>query len=327
MYRAWLVYALAVVGCGRVGFDARTSSVEDIDAPVDAIDAADASHACTTHIALPVPADGTISGSLGATSTTKGTCGGAAAEDVYQLDVAVDGSNVLFAVDGMMTPDNMLSAYIRRNCEDPASEIECDLTDGIGFKPQIQLFDVSPGTYYAFVDGLVATTYSGTYQVLLPEGAACNPATPRERCGASLACTGGVCTRSACNLVEDLTGPGPFVVNTNTADASAENLHAGTCGDASDGGLRAPEAVIGVTLANPVSNMIVSTDFVATTYDTLVYVRAGCQGAEIVCNDDGGSGLRARVQTGPLPADKYFVFIDGFGTNKGDAQVTITLVP
>src|SRR5690606_12092711 len=109
--------------------------------------------------------------------------------------------------------------------------------------------------------------------------------------------------------------------------SSAQNLHAGSCGHANDGGLRAPEVVIAVTLADAVSNMIVNTDSSATNYDTLVYIRAGCQGPEVACNDDGGADRRARVQTGPLPADQYFVFVDGFGTSSGDAEVTITLVP
>jgi hypothetical protein len=321
--------AAMLAGCGRVSFDARadgggTDGGGTDGAVLDVVDSLDGNIACTMQAALPVPTDGTISGVVGAESTTSGTCGGAAAEDRYVIDVPIAGCDLLLAVDGPQTASDTIAAYIRRSCDAPETELACDTTNGIGRAPAIHLVDVPVGRYYGFVDGVTAAPYGGTFQVLLPEGAACDAASGRDRCGGNLTCT-GQCVPTSCAGAIDLTGAPPLTFTATTGGEA--NLHAGTCGDAADGGLRSPEAIYTLTLATAASDLVIDTDDPQTTFDTLVYVRSACHGVEIACGDDTGSSDRATVHTGPIGPGTYYIFIDGFGGGNGTAKVTITIVP
>lgn len=312
--------AIAIAGCGRYGFDEIAR-----DAPVTPYDIA--MPTCDAFAVTPVPTTGKVTGSiaLGA-SQIEGTCAGAATdEDIYQIDVTVPNSKLQLAADQSGT--KRLILYLRTDCAEAASELECDIEDGVGEDPLITR-DVPPGRYFVVVDGQDDTlggSYEATMRVLLPQGAACDAASSRDICGPSLGCMAGTCQPESCDSAFVLGGASPFTV---IADTRAQpNLHGGTCGDGGDGGSRAGEMIYRLDLASPVSDLTVSTDSPDTDYDTLVYIRAGCTGTEVACDDDGAANNNSLATTGPLAAGSYFLFIDGFGPQTGLATVTITLTP
>jgi hypothetical protein len=313
----WAPYLLVVVGCGRYHFAQRS------DAPIPDTPGSDAATACT---ALSVDTTGKATGQLPATSTTQGSCGGATlGEVIYQLDAAYSGGDVLVAGDFPGSSAGTVM-YIRSACADPSTELACSYMDGNGDAPEIRLLGAAAGRYYVYVDGDGAGAYEVSLQTLLPAGAPCDPTNVRDRCGADLVCT-GTCTPASCTITQALSGSTTYMVTADTS-TGAVNDHAATCGDAHDGGVRAAERVYTVDVASSISDLVVSTDDAATTYDTLVYVRASCLGPEITCDDDSGTiSLRSIAHTGPLAAGTYYVFIDGFGHATGSASVTITLTP
>jgi hypothetical protein len=324
----------ALAGCGRVDFAARDAAGR-ADVAGSAADGPPAV-ACTAHPTLSVPLTGLVSGDLAAPSTDQGSCGGAAtAEDVYAIDVTDPGTDLLLALDASDTTPSAIALYARTDCANTATELACDLVDGIDEAPEIHLTSLAAGRYYAFADGVAPGHYDGTMQILHPAGAACVSDGARDRCGTNLTCTtaGSVstCAPSACTIGQFLSGSMSYSLTVDTTTGT--NLHGGNCGAAGDGGLRAPEVLLQVTIGSAVSDMVVSTDNTGTTYDTLIYVRAGCDSADIACDDDGGAGIpplsgtTSIAHTGPLPASTYLVFIDGFGTKAGTADVAITLTP
>jgi hypothetical protein len=74
----------------------------------------------------------------------------------------------------------------------------------------------------------------------------------------------------------------------------------------------------------------VSTASTLTDFDTVVYVREGCTGRQLACDDDAGGSIQALTSdatTGALAGGDYYIFIDGFSYNTGTADVTITISP
>lgn len=314
MLRALLALVLCC-GC-RGHFDEHAADAPDHDTALAA---------CTTS-AQGVPASGTIGGMLVAGDGTAGSCGGdGVAELVYAIDVPA-GAGLIAAADGPNTQGNDLT-YVRTDCADPASEVKCDLDSGAGEQSQFRFFSLDPGRYYVFIDGQdgAVGNVDGQIVLQLPQGATCTGNTTRDRCAADFTCITGTCQPADCAVLETFTTTGTF---TRMATTMGDSLHAGTCAQANDGGARAPEVVYRVALNTGVSNLHVSTDSTMTTYDTLIYVRSGCTGAELGCDDDSGvQDLTSVVDTGPLPAGDYFVFIDGFSVRSGTASITITISP
>jgi hypothetical protein len=138
---------------------------------------------------------------------------------------------------------------------------------------------------------------------------------------------GDQCVVAGCVLTDTLSGSNTY---TRTAvTMGAPSVHAGSCGEGNDGGLRSPEIVYRLVLSTAVTNVNVSTDSASTDYDTLVYMRSGtCTGPEVKCDDDMGGGASGSVfDTGPLTTGDYYIFIDGFGGRSGTAQLTVTITP
>jgi hypothetical protein len=48
-----------------------------------------------------------------------------------------------------------------------------------------------------------------------------------------------------------------------------------------------------------------------TTFDTVIYMRAGCCGAEIACNDDADGRRTSVLSARNLVAGTYYIFVDG----------------
>lgn len=318
---------LGLCAC-RYDFEKRPARDASTDLAILVDTAIDAPLTCIER-AQPIATDGTIGGTLAASSATDeaGSCGGAGiAELVYSIDLPVSGAGLVVGSDGNgATMDTLL--YIRSQCANTASELVCDLDSGISAAGAYRLTNLPAGRYFVFVDGQAGATgdFTGTAQVLLPQGATCDAASVRDRCGPELACS-GVCLAAGCAVAETLSGANSYQRTVLTTGST--NLHAGSCGTGNDGGVRAPERIYGLTLASAVTNVHVSTASAATDYDTLIYVRTACNGSEIACNDDNGMpNNQSDLDTGALAAGTYLIFIDGFATRSGTADVTVTVTP
>jgi hypothetical protein len=123
-----------------------------------------------------------------------------------------------------------------------------------------------------------------------------------------------------CLTAELIAGSGTYTGTT----AGSTGKHAGSCG----GG--AGEAVYYFVLSTP---MQVLMDTIGTSFDSVLYVRAGdCGGgAEIGCDDDsGGAAWSSKLEFPLLLPGTYFVFVDGYtidpfaGPNEGPYQLNIT---
>jgi hypothetical protein len=238
----------------------------------------------------------------------------------------VSGSGLVFAADTEPVMTDTL-VYVRSDC-DGGSELDCDLDDGADQGAQVRLSNLSAGRYFLYVDGDAGDTgpFAGTASVLLPLGAACTDADPRERCGAGLQCLGGTCMVSSC-VSAALSGANPYTASGSTVGTA--NIYAGSCGPAGDGGIRATETARHLILAAAVSNVHVTTDNPGTDYDTLVYMTQGCNGPEIACDDDSSTAnLNASTfDSGPLAAGTYYLYVDGFSQRAGNFELTVTVTP
>ena len=177
--------------------------------------------------------------------------------------------------------------------------------------------------------GPLCTCGDGTCDPQSGESSATCPADCGSQCGDGV-CNGGEtpescpadCTRPSddgdtCAAPLTITAQG-----TQTATGSTATAHddfAGTCvgGDA-------PDRVYTFTLTRRTT-----IDARVTGFDTGLYLRTGCDtGSELVCNDDsnppGGFGSRVRRR---LEAGTYYLVVDGFGTNSGTYNLTVTFTP
>jgi hypothetical protein len=127
---------------------------------------------------------------------------------------------------------------------------------------------------------------------------------------------------SNCETAQLITGSGTFFGDTT---GFAGN-HDGSCGG--DAG----EAVYYFVLTES-SHVVV--DSIGTTFDSVVYVRAGdCpDGTEIGCDDDSGGMWAGELDFTILYPGTYFIFVDGytidpdFGPNEGPYQLNVLIDP
>jgi hypothetical protein len=113
---------------------------------------------------------------------------------------------------------------------------------------------------------------------------------------------------------------GRFTGNTTGVNGGSSSANEGTCG-----GHNAPESVFKMVLDTK-SDLFVTTH--GTGFDTVVYLRNGCCGAEVACNDNA-DGRRTSVlsQRGLLPGT-YYVYVDGAtATDAGPFTVDIYAMP
>ncbi len=85
-----------------------------------------------------------------------------------------------------------------------------------------------------------------------------------------------------------------------------------------------PEAVYQIVLTET-SDVFVTTH--GTKFDTVVYMRRGCCGAEIVCNDNLDNRNTSAINALGLSPGTYDIFVDGAGTASGAYTVDIYASP
>ncbi|MEM9071671.1 MAG: serine protease [Myxococcota bacterium] len=118
-----------------------------------------AGNTCATAIEIE-PVSQVVEGTNGSLTTGnyEGSCSGSSLETVYRFEV--DGLTSFRAyATGFDT-----TLYLRRECEDPASEIACDDDGGAGFDSLIER-DLEAGTYFLFMDGFGSS--AGDYELTL----------------------------------------------------------------------------------------------------------------------------------------------------------------
>jgi len=127
----------------------------------------------------------------------------------------------------------------------------------------------------------------------------------------------GCCTGSndACACPLDVSAGGTFTGETATAGADYD----GGCG--SSGG---KDRTFYLHLRGD-ADVTLATE--GSAFDTVLYVRSGtcADGAEVECDDDGGSGNDSLIER-MLTAGDYFIIVDGFRSSaSGDFTLTVTV--
>ena len=103
-----------------------------------------------------------------------------------------------------------------------------------------------------------------------------------------------------------------------SSEQATYSRYSGSCGGSS-----APETIYSFSV-DYADTVCVNT--VGSAYDTLLYVRQGCSGTEVACNDDT-YGLQSEVQFYAQPGVDYHVFVDGYGSNSGSYSVAVNFGP
>jgi hypothetical protein len=104
-----------------------------------------------------------------------------------------------------------------------------------------------------------------------------------------------------------------------TGTTTGTSANAGSCGGAS-----APEAVFQLVLTQQ-SDVFVTTH--GSKFDTVIYMRNGCCGTEIACNNDADSRTTSMFNALGVAAGTYDIFVDGAGTTGGVYSVDIYTSP
>jgi hypothetical protein len=285
-------------------------------------------------------------------STVEGTTAGlmnehegACVEDTYGFEriylIVVERSSVVtFETQGY---DTVL--YLRRECDDPATEIACD-DDGGPLRGSRIRRRLDPGAYYLVVDSYsghgdyslsvriecgAGRYYDTDSSVCTDDPCAPNPCEELHRTGCErLPSQSYVChcdpgyeeTGSECVWSSDATGEGcddpvaleptmsPIVDNTVGAPAD----HGGSC--AGEG----PERVYALTLAEAAR-----VSFTTTGYDTVLYLRAVCDDpmTEVGCDDDSGPDHGSHLSE-LLPPGTYFLFADSY-SGGGELELSFSV--
>jgi hypothetical protein len=138
-------------------------------------------------------------------------------------------------------------------------------------------------------------------------------------CNVGFTLVSGACVRTCdinCALnATTVTPPGGRFTGTT----SGTSANTGSCG-----GANAPEAVFQLTLTQT-SDVFVTTH--GSKFDTVVYMRSGCCGTEIACNDNADGRTTSVLSATGLAAGTYDIFVDGAGTASGQFSVDIYASP
>jgi hypothetical protein len=138
-------------------------------------------------------------------------------------------------------------------------------------------------------------------------------------CNVGFVPVNGACVRT-CDMncaiaATKVTLPGGRFTGTTTGTSA----NAGSCGGAS-----APEAVFQLVLTQQ-SDVFVTTH--GSKFDTVIYMRNGCCGTEIACNNDMDGRTTSMFNALGVAAGTYDIFVDGAGSTGGAFTVDIYTSP
>ena len=259
-----------------------------------AIPPEEGSEAGTCTSPLPLTLHGETKGvTRGKGSVHFGSCApGFAAEQIYLLEV-----DARSRVELEMLADFDSILYIRKQCDDPESEIACNDDAGEPARSRITL-TLDPGRYYVFADGL--TGQEGSFRLT----AAASPSLPlKEVCAASPFVEPGVTTRSS--------------TAGRTDDFQATCAAGATSGDQPYRLVVPERSRVRISLAAP-------------SHDPVVYIRRTCvdPSTEIACNDDFNGSKRLSQLHVVLDPDIYTIVADGHGAAMtGPFSLDVAMAP
>jgi hypothetical protein len=290
-----------------------------------------------------------------AASQVQGSCAADGAESLLVVHLSLP-SDIHVTVSGDGDP----TMYVRRDCADADSEIDCDDDGGDGLMPALDVLNQPPGTYFFFVDhlnGPVSARVTITSRVT-----ECNDGADNDMDGhvdlADPGCVDGndrseadppMPPACANGLDDDMDGHTdyPDDPECHSAGGATElnrclqaqvvevgqeggTFHVNTAQgqdhyESSCGG-ESPEQVLALTLRLP-SRVQVETE--NADLDTILYMRSACDdaGTELDCDDDGGDGLLSMLRFDRLEPGSYFIFAEGlsdFSVGPLDVAVRVT---
>ena len=219
--------------------------------------------------------------------------------------------------------------YVREgDCQ--AGDLACNDDTADTVQSEVQI-DALPGVpYFVFVDGFADA--QGPYQLTIqfapcdqqPQDEICDNGEDDDLdgpidcadddCAAFPACAPGLCTNPL-----PIDREGPFFGSNLDAPAN----HAGLCG-----GDAGSEVIYAFQIDDQPATVCLDT--IGSTYDTVLYVRAGdCVGGAEQCNDDiGFPNVQSQLEITTAPGTPYFVFVDAFDDeNVGDYILNVRLGP
>jgi len=224
--------------------------------------------------------------------------------------------------------------YARTDCTDAESAIGCS---AVGWGERLELLEVS-GAVTVVVDGTdqFGGARAGAYSLttaardIAAQGAPCDPFASTSRCAAGNRCVSSVCVEDSAALACSLAGANPTDVVATTFGFESD-FYSGSCAYDSDASF--PEHLYRLDLA-ATSDVVATTDFAETDFDTYLYLRDGtdgCDGAEVGCDDDVDTehqNLKSTLSVSGLAAGTYYLFVDGSSASPGTGtyrlQVTIS---
>lgn len=137
---------------------------------------------------------------------------------------------------------------------------------------------------------------------------------PADGGGRDLAC--GPCDSAATFI----TLPGGRFKGSTIASPARPSENEGSCG-----GGGAPEAVFKIDLRTP-SDLFITTH--GTGFDTVIYLRRGCCGEEVACNDNIDGRPTSVIAERALAVGTYYLYVDGAGSDDaGDFTLDVYATP
>jgi hypothetical protein len=265
---------------------------------------------CSAATVIPA-AGGVFTGSTSGSSGLAGACGasGTSPERIFTWTPATSGLATFETCGSGTVYDSVL--YLRQgSCT--GTEIGCnDDTAGCGIasgssRGSRVTANVSAGTPYAIVvDGYRGQGGSFSLRVT-PPGSTTTTTLPAGCSGATVIPPGG---------------------GTVTGTTSGTSAFAGACGSSGS----SPERVFSWTPSRS-GTATIQTCGAGTTYDSVLYVREGCTGPEIGCNDDtpgclnsSGASRGSRLAVSVNAGATYLIVVDGYRGAQGNFALQVTL--
>ncbi|MEZ4241700.1 MAG: putative metal-binding motif-containing protein [Myxococcota bacterium] len=149
-----------------------------------------------------------------------------------------------------------------------------------------------------------------------------SPATPEicddgidQNCNLDVDCDDSDCSQVCLAPCADLMLDPTFPQTTNGSTTNRGNDLVPSCVASST----APDVVLQWV---PPADGTYTIDLQGSNYDTVLYVKTGCGGGDVVCNDDY-FGLQSRVQFTAVGGVPILIVVDGYGANSGSYTLNI----
>jgi len=253
---------------------------------------------CATAIEIPGVPYNAQGSTCGLINNYSNTCLGSydGGEDIIYTLTLTEPKCLRITATGLSSADNWLGVAISDVCP-PGDPCIARATSSSGTVARINRVDLPAGTYYIMVDTWPAPTCAYFTLDIIE----CPPPGPGDTCANPIAVT---------QL--------PYTATGNTCDYTHDYVGSGCVPTAT-----APDVVYAYT---PTANGSINVSLCGSSYDTVLYVRAGdcLAGTEIGCNDDA-CGLQSELLGLPVTAGvTYYIFVDGYSAACGDYSLSIT---